>query len=629
MMNGWYFNEELSPSDDLVDKFADSKFGIDRWKSFTREIIQNSLDAQYDKNKPVEVVFDLNKELSLVDIPDGMYTRDVLRKCEELATNPQTKKAYEKGLSILNKDKIYCMKVSDFNTCGVKSGRDEAWGALVFDEGRSVKLRPGSAGSHGVGKKVPFIISSCNTVFYATKNKYIVDENEISDKLVQGKTMLIGWTDDEGKRRSYRGWYGKIDNECLDCRNKITPLVNDEIYGINPYFVRDNECGTDVIIVGVNIYDSEEEIKKYMISAIMENFFVAIKNKNLVVTVFGEEINECNIDKLYNRFYCSSDKNQGNELCDCLRVYSGEATQILKLYDKKGELLGNIDVYFGLDNSKNRKYYTIVREHGMRIKDNRINSSDQPYTAVVVVRGERINELLSSLENAAHDDFIVKDENMELDEEAVSAYNLMQNAIKDYILEMTKIYDEEGQSIEGLSNIINIPGEISNLKKKNNKPRLEKRKILKNDKGQPSKDYKNGKGKIGGGKKQKRKKGKGNKPAEKGETLDSILYEDYITEPICLKGNKEYSIMFSVNDDIWNAEVKIRSINSDEKSDNSIGDFIDYISDGTQKYKFENGKIKGVKLKKGTQNCFKILLKKDITYKIKIEIYYKEVKINE
>ena len=53
--------DELSPSEELVDKFADSKFGMDKWTSFSREIIQNSLDARDDENAPVEVVFDLNK----------------------------------------------------------------------------------------------------------------------------------------------------------------------------------------------------------------------------------------------------------------------------------------------------------------------------------------------------------------------------------------------------------------------------------------------------------------------------------------------------------------------------------------------------------------------------------------
>lgn len=65
----WYFCETNVQDTVVVDSFADSKFGINRWSSFAREIIQNSIDAVDDDSKPVEVIFDLNKDLRLEDIP--------------------------------------------------------------------------------------------------------------------------------------------------------------------------------------------------------------------------------------------------------------------------------------------------------------------------------------------------------------------------------------------------------------------------------------------------------------------------------------------------------------------------------------------------------------------------------
>ena len=321
---GWYYSDELSPSDELVDKFADSKFGIDRWTSFAREIIQNSLDAQDDDNKPVKVVFDLNKELTLSDIPGGERIKDILEKCMNIATNKQTKSSYKKGLEVLNREKVYCLKISDKNTKGVMTGRDQAWGAFVFDEGKSIKQRPGSAGSHGVGKKVPFIISSCNTVFYATKNKYKQNGEEKSDCLLQGKTTLISWKDDDGKRKNSKGWYGIIDNETTNHKNAIQPINPLEYDEINPYFVRKDEYGTDVIIVGSNIYDNEDEIKGYIINAILENFFVAIIENKLVVTVFDEEISSGNFATMVNKYY-NEQIDTKNNLVDCLNVYKEEA----------------------------------------------------------------------------------------------------------------------------------------------------------------------------------------------------------------------------------------------------------------------------------------------------------------
>ena len=103
---GWYFSDEYSPSDELVDKLADSKFGMDRWTSFSREIIQNSLDACDDESIPVEVIFDLNTNLTINDIPGGLYTREVLSKCTTQATNRQTKQSYQKGMEILEKPSV-------------------------------------------------------------------------------------------------------------------------------------------------------------------------------------------------------------------------------------------------------------------------------------------------------------------------------------------------------------------------------------------------------------------------------------------------------------------------------------------------------------------------------------------
>ncbi len=53
------------------------------------------------------------------------------------------------------------LKVSDYNTKGVCQsikGKD-AWEALVINEGESIKESRNSGGSHGVGKKAPFIMS--------------------------------------------------------------------------------------------------------------------------------------------------------------------------------------------------------------------------------------------------------------------------------------------------------------------------------------------------------------------------------------------------------------------------------------------------------------------------------------
>ncbi len=627
MSVGWYFSEDLSPSDELVDKFADSKFGIDRWSSFAREIIQNSLDAQDNEYAPVEVEFDLNKTLTINEIPGGSRTKEILSRCKEAATNKQTKNSYKVGIDVLSKDFVYCMKISDKNTKGVRTGREEAWGALVFDEGKSVKQRPGSAGSHGVGKKVPFIISSCNTVYYATKNKYIIDGSLKSDCLFQGKTMLISWIDEDGKRRNSKGWYGAV-NEDADPKNRVFPVDENELDNIHPYFIRKDEFGTDVIIVGVNIYEYEDEIKTQIISAILENFFVAILNNKLVVTVFGELINQANFEKVVRKYYKSHNEAK-NGLEGCLRVYNGQPEKIVEINDEIGGILGTIHIYFGLGNEHNKKYYTVVRSHGMRITDYRLNKAGQPYTAVVYVEGIKLNELLSSLENAAHDAFVVKDENMEIDSQAINALEKIKKEVSDFILEMTSIDDKEGQTIDGLSNIITIPGTVAAVKKKNSIPSVKKNNVSTKGKGSKSKDYKDGKTGYGESDKKKKTKSGKSKPAKKGGDLDSILYEKYFVDPFFIKGNKEYILKFQVQDNLKNVEVKFSSINSEGKKDDTVCDFIESVYIGNTRYKVNKGKLMNISVKKDELYEIFIKLNRDVTYHMSAELFTKGEVLNE
>ena len=45
MSGCWYFAKTNKPSDTMVDEFSDSKSNLNKWNSFAREIIQNSLDV--------------------------------------------------------------------------------------------------------------------------------------------------------------------------------------------------------------------------------------------------------------------------------------------------------------------------------------------------------------------------------------------------------------------------------------------------------------------------------------------------------------------------------------------------------------------------------------------------------
>lgn len=616
MSYGWYFNEELSPSDELVDRFADSKFGMDRWTSFTREIIQNSLDARDSNDEPVEVVFDLKKDLKITDIPGGNYIKTVLERCKDKASNNQTVRAYTRGLDILEKPFVYCLKVSDYNTKGVQTGRENAWGAFVFDEGRSIKQRPGSAGSHGVGKKVPFIISTCNTVFYATKNKYEHNGMEKSDVLSQGKTTLITWEDACGIRRSPKGWYGTI-NENSDPKNKISPITGSDLNSLNSFFVRRDRFGTDVIIVGVNAYKEEDKIKKKVINSILENFFVAIKEGNLKVKVFGEtiEANEAGLMQAFEKWYEYSKKESGHTcLVDLLRVFSN-SPEILPVR-KDGNEIGQVHMYFDDSSESNSKYYTVIREHGMKIHEYRINSADRPFSAIALIKGKELNSLLSELENAAHDNFITRDDDMVLNPAAIEALELMRACVSSYLVEKTKINDGEDLEIEGLRDMLAIPGFTARITRNDTKARVIRNKSRK--KGSAKGESENSASSTPAANPEP-----GSRPNRKKKVK---FYNAFSYGPVLVKNNEGYLLRFKVDKDIDNCDLHIKSINSDEKFDDSIADLIISASDAKKKYKIVEGHIAKVKLLKDEMNEIQIRMSRDVRYRLTAELWSGEVK---
>lgn len=621
----WYFSDDLSADKKLVDSFKDSKFSMDRWNSFAREIVQNSIDARDDYTKPVRIVFALNKHLTINDIPGGGTIKDILHRCYDVVSNKQTKGSYAKGLEILNKEYIYCLKISDYNTKGVRTGRDEAWGAFVFDEGKSIKQRPGSAGSHGVGKKVPFIISTCNTVFYSTKNKYIdSDSFEHSDTLFQGKMQLTNWWDDSHTKKCDKGWYG-IVNYGASPEERIQPIMNIPSE-INPFFVRTDDYGTDVTIVGANIYTDEEEVKRRIISAILYNFFVAIKSGDLEVNVMGVEITNCSFSNVYNKYYIPDDQ-YGNDLIDCLESYTETPENIL-ISDESGNEIGNVKLFFKLGNSKNKKYYTIVRSHGMKIVDNRVNSADQPYSAVALIEGTELNQRISDLENAAHDKFITDDSDIEISKASIFAYENMIKKIREYIINKTKIDSTTPQNIEELSSIVTVPGSFAVINKRSSKPSIKRNPVRKKTTGKkPTKTVTIETSRDDTKKKRDRKRKR--KRLVSGNDVPTTAYENYTISPYFVKSKKGYVLSFQTNDSLENSELSICSVNSDEKIDKSICDYIQCVYINSKRYSIIDGKVSGLSIDKNVIYKVEIVMEQNVMYQLKASIKYKEIINNE
>ena len=464
---GWFSAIDNNLCNNGLSRFVDSKFALDKKTSVVRELVQNSIDAK-DNNNPksnVEIEIDIQGiERNKVPGIDELIRR--IELCKEKA-NIDARNEYESALKLLKKDKIYCLKVSDRNTTGVSADKDEEgnsqYRALLYDEGNSYGKQRGSAGSHGVGKRASFILSECNTVFYATKYKNSSKEDVC---LCEGKYMLSTWVDN-GKKMCGDGWFGILENDTVEA------IENGQLYNIDDYFLRLEDYGTDVIAVGIDYENKEDKYKELYINSVLENFYVGIIDGKISIKVFGVLINADTIHQVYNEYYVGDKAAYlaGTNKCllignlyDSKRVYMKATPDEIPI-EVDGTKLGSILIYFDENNNKKKKYYSIIRDHGMKIRDYKLNT-EKEFTAVVKIEGEALNEKLLDIENAAHDDFLTKnpESGIEYPEISTKALKEIQTKVEEYIIERTKIESANVQKIEGLNSVLNLPGKVSTAK---------------------------------------------------------------------------------------------------------------------------------------------------------------------
>ncbi len=627
-MQKWYFTKTTSPKNVGVDKYADSKFGLDKWNSFTREIIQNSLDARDDSGNPVMVRFSL-QEMPLNQMPGGDTIKKVIESCLNMKdTNPQTRAMYENAQKIINQLTIQFLKISDENTNGTTSGIDDGWGALVYDEGVSKKNRPGSAGSHGVGKKVPFMISGINTVFYSTKND--------KESLFEGKTSYINF-DMDGETYDPEGWYGEVDDSEKDRRKKVLPIIINEDTSIDDFFLRKEKKGTDVIIAGVEISNQLEESKKKIINSILENFFVAILEDKLVCDVFGVEVSKDKFIEVMNKYYQTNRKNfskieeyknvfNGN-LRDYYRVYCDEPVKFPLEY--QGTIYGYVNLFFDKGNEKNKKYYCIVREHGMKIQDRQVSNAETAFSAVALITDvdnpsldpkSRINGLLSSRENAAHDDFVIEDEKIPCEERTKALIESMYKQIEEYIISQTVIDVSDETPLEGLDDMISMPSILSkaNLNRASSVKKKNKKKANKKGDAQRAKNYDEGNGGSGDGDKAHKKKGQRN-PAKEGSDFEANLLKNYTMEPVFFKVGNKYVLKFATSEDVKSAIIRVQAMSVDGKI-TFVKNLIKSATRNGKKLNVNGYFIEKLKLKKDEINVLEIQIRDGLDYSLDCDI---------
>ena len=354
-----------------------------------REMIQNAMDAKVDGlDEPVRVSFTETKIST--HVIGGNSLRPHLASCLTSAKEKgQTEAAttYANALEALDQPTINCLCVVDSGTTGLV---DANWKALVIQEGVVHKNRPASGGSNGIGKNAVFNVSDLQTVMYSTR--YLARRKGREEKL-QGKSRLATHTEPTGgdEQLQHIGFYRTEARQ---------PLRGREI----PDVFRLADTGTGVFIPGFNAHCTNWA--RSAMAAVLENFFFAIHNQQLVVEIRGNTdqpaiaLNHETID----HHFATTGKSENYAYYRAIRDCSAHAVEV-------GVPLGPLQVHILKGQGPRRT--ACLNRNGMLITDSRERKRNclapqnrnfwPDYAAVVVAATPQGDEWLRTMENPGHD----------------------------------------------------------------------------------------------------------------------------------------------------------------------------------------------------------------------------------
>jgi len=451
----WHFKPEggrdVGPNDPVDEKFKGQPY-----YSIVREAIQNSLDAIQDQAEPVKVdftFFDLNR----IDYPGFFCLENHINQCQKYYPNDvNAARLFNNMLYYLNGNverkkrlSLACLKISDYNTIGMdytEKDTKSPFYAFLKAGGVSAKSE-GSGGSFGFGKGAYYTLSPIKTIIVSTKTA-------VGDVFFEGSTILTTHNDDQANKLTAYGYY---DN------NGGQPTQNETDI---PEIFRRVEIGTDVNIIG--LWDEPSRIR-LMIKSVLNNFWMAIYDGQLVVQVDDIVINKENLEQKVDEYF----PNDGFESGNATEIGSWNPKSYLKavkytntsdqfhLFEDTLETIGNVKLYVYLDKGlPNRVSY--FRKPKM-VVFKRPNGKVNGYSAVFICENEKGNQILRLMENPAHSEW--KKENYPKDEGKISrTARKAENEISDFInksLEsLSKIKAGKKITFLGLEEYLSIPEDL-------------------------------------------------------------------------------------------------------------------------------------------------------------------------
>jgi len=395
----------IGPNEPMSENFKKNTYA-----SLIREAIQNSLDVAAG-NEPVKMSFSL-KSMSTSNLSNFFKIRNHIQGCIDFyPKNDNAKSIYQPMIDYIDSvqqigNKFYYIKISDSNTTGMPLGSgiedtSSPFFAFVRAAGLSSKNSQYSGGSFGFGKAAYFYLSAVRSLIVSTKT---LDGQYI----FEGVTSLCTHKYN-GRDYSNLGYYDNnnglpvSDYDRIPNRFKRKDENNNEI---GP--------GTDIYIMGVDLEGlTVEEIYVKMIEALLRNFWLAIYEGKLIVSIGDVEVTAENLPSLMNKYF-PEDDDEAKKTDDYNPKPFLQAVMIAGSNNncRKFKLDLEVDhtnygtVYLYLYKKKNGNDRILYMRQPRMVVYSKKRNIPKGYYGVLVCTEGKADELLRQAENPAHNEWL-------------------------------------------------------------------------------------------------------------------------------------------------------------------------------------------------------------------------------
>ncbi len=218
-----------------------------------------------------------------------------------------------------------------------------------------------------------------------------------------------------------------------------------------PDFFKRSESGTDIYIIGLI---KSENRKEQMIRSVLNNFWLAVYEKKLIVTV--DNLQQIIDDYFPDEIELSTDIENWNPKPYFKAVkYAGNNEQY-QVFPGKLPSLGNVKLYVYLNKGlPNRTCY--LRNPKMVVYKGRRRNIINGYAAVFVCDEDPGNTILKEMENPAHNEWKkgnYKDENDEIHTDATNAEKELRQFVNETLKQLSKSKIGDSTFVSGLEDYL-------------------------------------------------------------------------------------------------------------------------------------------------------------------------------